>query len=64
MQAIGIVIVVAIVNYYLLIPAVFLTILMVKARGIYIKSARDIKRFEGLSESIIEFILKKNLIKF
>ncbi len=58
---IGILIVVAIVDYYFVIPAVVLTILTVKARGIYIKSARDIKRFEGLSESIIEFKLKTNL---
>ncbi len=57
--AIGILIVVAIVNYYLVIPAVVLTILTVKVRGIYIKSARDIKRFEGLSESMIKFKLKK-----
>ncbi len=56
-------IVVAIVNYYLVIPAIVLMVLTVKVRGIYIKSARDIKRFEGLSESIIEFKLKKYLIK-
>ncbi len=62
-QAIGILIVVAIVNYYLVIPAIVLMVLTVKVRGIYIKSARDIKRFEGLSESIIEFKLKKYLIK-
>ena len=59
-QAIGIVIVVALVNPYLILPAIVLLIFTVIARGIYIKSARDIKRFEGLSNDrlIIQLIIK------
>ncbi|CAG2118659.1 unnamed protein product, partial [Medioppia subpectinata] len=50
-QALGIIIVVAMVNPYLIIPAVVLIILSIIVRGIYIKCARDIKRFEGLTRS-------------
>ena len=48
-ETIGIIITVATVNVYLIIPGIVLIILMVIVRGIYIKSARDIKRFEGIS---------------
>ncbi|CAG2180102.1 unnamed protein product, partial [Oppiella nova] len=44
-------IVVAIVNPYLIIPGIFLFALTIIIRGIYIKSARDIKRLEGLTRS-------------
>ncbi|XP_054162187.1 ATP-binding cassette sub-family C member 4-like [Oppia nitens] len=51
-QAIGILIVVAIaVNPYLIIPGVIMFALTIFARGIYIKTARDIKRMEGLTRS-------------
>lgn len=41
---------VSIVNVYLIIPALIITVLIVYIRGIYIKSARDIKRYDGLSK--------------
>ncbi|CAG2172916.1 unnamed protein product, partial [Oppiella nova] len=50
-ETIGIIITVATVNVYLIIPGIFLIILMVIVRGIYMKSARDIKRFEGITRS-------------
>ncbi|XP_054155290.1 ATP-binding cassette subfamily C member 4-like [Oppia nitens] len=50
-QGVGIAIVVGIVNPYLIIPAIVMFILIVIMRGIYIKSARDIKRFEGATRS-------------
>ncbi|RWS24157.1 hypothetical protein B4U80_11357, partial [Leptotrombidium deliense] len=50
-NAIGITVVIAVVNPYLIIPAVLLTILVVKLRGIYIRTARDVKRFEGMTRS-------------
>ena len=50
-QAIGVIITVSIVNYYLVLPAIVLAGLIVYIRGIYIKSARDIKRYEGLARS-------------
>lgn len=42
---------VSIVNYYLVLPAIVLAALIIYIRGIYIKSARDIKRYEGLARS-------------
>lgn len=39
----------AYVTWYLFIPALFLTFMVILARGFYIYSARDIKRYEGLS---------------
>ena len=41
---------VGIVNWYLIFPAIIIAIFVVYIRGIYIKSARDIKRFEGLGK--------------
>ena len=52
-NAIGIVIIVALVNQYLVIPAFVLLLFTIVTRGIYIKAARDIKRFEGLSNLIM-----------
>ncbi|CAG2116240.1 unnamed protein product, partial [Medioppia subpectinata] len=45
------IIVAALVNYYLVIPGVIVLILSVFVRNIYIKTARDIKRMEGLTRS-------------
>ncbi|CAG2165318.1 unnamed protein product [Oppiella nova] len=50
-QTIGVIVVVGLVNPYLVIPAVFIFCMVAVIRGIYIKSARDIKRFEGLTRS-------------
>ncbi|XP_075590754.1 ATP-binding cassette sub-family C member 4 isoform X2 [Dermatophagoides farinae] len=50
-QAIGVVITVSIVNWWLIFPAILLTIFVFFMRTIYIKSARDIKRFESLARS-------------
>ncbi|KAJ6223803.1 hypothetical protein RDWZM_002348 [Blomia tropicalis] len=51
LQAIGTIAVVAYVTWYLFIPALFLTFMVILARGFYIYSARDIKRYEGLTRS-------------
>ncbi|CAG2102234.1 unnamed protein product, partial [Medioppia subpectinata] len=45
------IIVAALVNYYLVIPGVIVLILSAFIRNIYIKTARDIKRMEGLTRS-------------
>ncbi|CAG2101428.1 unnamed protein product [Medioppia subpectinata] len=50
-QGIGGIIMITIVNPYLIIPAFFLIVMLVAARAIYIKSARDIRRTEGLTRS-------------
>ncbi|CAG2179609.1 unnamed protein product, partial [Oppiella nova] len=50
-EGIGIIITVAIINIYLIIPGIFLIIFTVIVRGVYMKSARDIKRFEGITRS-------------
>ncbi|CAG2177963.1 unnamed protein product, partial [Oppiella nova] len=50
-QTIGVIVVVGLVNPYLVIPAAFIFCMVAVIRGIYIKSARDIKRFEGLTRS-------------
>ncbi|CAG2110955.1 unnamed protein product, partial [Medioppia subpectinata] len=50
-QGIGGIIMIVIVNPYLIIPAFVLIVVLIAARTIYIKSARDIKRAEGLTRS-------------
>ncbi|CAG2176939.1 unnamed protein product, partial [Oppiella nova] len=50
-QGIGSITMVALVNPYLILPAIALIGLILLVRVIYIKSARDIKRFEGLTRS-------------
>ncbi|CAG2164890.1 unnamed protein product, partial [Oppiella nova] len=47
----GTFIVVSMVNPYLIIPAIFLIIFTILIRTVYIKTARDIKRYEGLTRS-------------
>ncbi|XP_074600380.1 ATP-binding cassette sub-family C member 4-like isoform X2 [Brevipalpus obovatus] len=51
--AIGIVTIVAIVSWYMLIPAVFLASLIITMRAIYIRTARPVKRMEALAKSPI-----------
>ncbi|CAG2102854.1 unnamed protein product, partial [Medioppia subpectinata] len=48
---IGTLIVNAIVSWFLIFPAIFLCIVVFMCRYFYIRSARDIKRLEGLSRS-------------
>lgn len=47
-QAIGIIITVSLYQWHLVIAAFVLCIFIIFLRNFYIKSARDIKRFEGL----------------
>ncbi|PSN41132.1 Multidrug resistance-associated protein 4 [Blattella germanica] len=47
----GILTMVTIVNYWLLIPMVFMGLLFYKVRGIYVSTAQDIKRLEGITRS-------------
>ncbi|CAG2108667.1 unnamed protein product, partial [Medioppia subpectinata] len=50
-QGIGGIIMIVIVSPYLIIPAFVLIVVLLAARTIYMKSARDIKRAEGLTRS-------------
>ncbi|CAG2111114.1 unnamed protein product, partial [Medioppia subpectinata] len=50
-QGIGGIIMIAIVNPYMIIPAFIVFVVLLTARAIYIKSARDIKRADGLTRS-------------
>jgi len=45
----GILIIVTITNYYTAIPSVIILILLWLTRRWYIKTARDVKRIEGMS---------------
>mgnify|MGYP002649092733 CR=1 FL=1 len=59
---IGIVITVSFVNYYLAIPAIVLSGIIYFVRSVYIKSARDIRRYEGVSkyfENNLFYLLNK-----
>ncbi|CAG2110822.1 unnamed protein product, partial [Medioppia subpectinata] len=50
-QIIGSVVVVALVNPYLIIPAIFLLALIWIIRWVYLKTGRDFKRYEGMARS-------------
>lgn len=50
LQLFGIIIVVAIVNYWFLIPTVIIGFIFYFLRNFYLKSSRDIKRMEATSE--------------
>ncbi|CAG2117983.1 unnamed protein product, partial [Medioppia subpectinata] len=50
-QTIGIIVVLGLVNSYLVIPAIVIFAIVGGIRAVYIKSARDIKRFEALTRS-------------
>ncbi|MPC84824.1 putative multidrug resistance-associated protein [Portunus trituberculatus] len=47
----GIIIIIALVNVWLLIPTVFLGMIFVYLRRFYLCSARDVKRLEGITRS-------------
>ncbi|CAG2101388.1 unnamed protein product [Medioppia subpectinata] len=47
-QGVGGIIIITIVNPYMIIPSFILIVVVLAARAVYIKSARDIKRAEGL----------------
>lgn len=49
-MAVGVLTVVALVNWYLLFPALLLVVLVYYLRSIYIKTGRDVKRIEALSK--------------
>lgn len=55
LQLFGIIIVVATVNFYILIPTVIIGIIFYFLREFYLKSSRDIKRMEATSNCIIYF---------
>lgn len=54
-QAIGTVITVSIVNWYLVLPALALAVVIVAIRSVYIKTSRDIKRYDGLGMCLMDF---------
>ncbi|XP_054158177.1 ATP-binding cassette subfamily C member 4-like [Oppia nitens] len=51
MITLGSITVVAIVNYYLIIPAIGLLAAVLAIRWIYLKTSRDLQRFEGIARS-------------
>lgn len=50
MEILGVLTVVAIVNYWLLIPTALMAVLFMILRSIYIKAGRSVKRIEAQSE--------------
>ncbi|KAI1287364.1 ATP-binding cassette sub-family C member 4 [Halotydeus destructor] len=52
-QSIGIAVIISMVNPWLIIPACLIVIIAAQFRSFYIKTARDIKRYEGLTRSPI-----------
>lgn len=55
LNALGIVIVVSVVNVWLLLPIVFLALVFYNFRRIYLSTARDVKRLEATSKDSFEF---------
>lgn len=49
MEILGVLTVVAIVNYWLLIPTALMAVLFMILRNIYIKAGRSVKRIEAQS---------------
>lgn len=49
-QAVGVIVTLAIANWLLLFPAALLVSLIVLLRQLYLKAARDIKRYEAMSK--------------
>ncbi|KZR95468.1 Multidrug resistance protein 2 atp-binding cassette protein c, partial [Daphnia magna] len=50
LTAVGILFLVGLVNPWLLLPILFLSIVFVNLRQFYLKTARDVKRLEATSE--------------
>ena len=48
----GILTMVSIVNYWLILPMVVMGFLFYKVRGVYVATAQDIKRIEGISKCL------------
>lgn len=48
-EAVGVFVTVSIANYTLLIPSICLTLVILTCRQIYLKTARDIRRYDALS---------------
>ena len=36
------------VNWYLIFPAIVMVFIIIKIRGVYVKTARELKRYEGM----------------
>jgi ATP-binding cassette subfamily C (CFTR/MRP) protein 4 len=51
LTAIGILFLVGLVNPWLLLPILFLSVIFVNLRQFYLKTARDVKRLEATSKS-------------
>ncbi len=49
-QAVGVIVTLAIANWLLLFPAAVLVMLIIVLRQLYLKTARDIKRYEAMSK--------------
>lgn len=51
MDVVAVLVIVAIANYWLLIPAAIMAVLMFLCRSYYIGASRSLKRIESLSKS-------------
>jgi ATP-binding cassette subfamily C (CFTR/MRP) protein 4 len=49
----GVIVVVAVVNYWMLIPTAVMLVLFFMLRMYYIATSRSVKRLEGISKSVI-----------
>lgn len=50
-QVIGTIVVVAMAQWFLIFPAFVMIVIILIIRAAYIKTARDLKRFEGMARS-------------
>jgi ATP-binding cassette, subfamily C (CFTR/MRP), member 4 len=63
LRAIGVIIVMGIVNPYLALPTIVLVILFFKMKTIFMKTSQNVKRLEDVSEYLIYIYYKNNLKK-
>lgn len=60
LQLFGIIIVIAIVNYYFIIPTLIVGIIFYYLRSYYLSSSRNIKRIEATSKCFLNIFRVKN----
>jgi len=56
-QSIGVIVTIAITRWILIIPACVLIVVVGVLRHVYIRTTRDIKRFEAISKLLVELVI-------